>query len=443
MRRIPLTGMILLMLLYFSLSHQTASANGAEVVSFGVEEEIQRLVTEGDIPSLHVCVVSGDELNWVRGFGEQTSPDTVFLVGSIQKMFVAVSILQLYENDIIDLYDDINDYLPFAVRNPQHPNISVTIQMLLTHRAGLYSTMSPEFCYDWEGLHYPDYYSRSYYPSVVGISLGEFLYEVLDPDGQYYYASNWINEPGTEYSYSNTGYKILMYLLEVVSNKTIADYMQENIFGPLRMNNTGFYASDYVGHHAIPHSRLGTNTTNTALPIWNGTYMIRSTVSDMGHFMIALMNRCEFDGHKLLEPSTLDEMIANEYRYSGPNLRKELRWEGYGLGQDLFSHGVKGHGGSTVGFTANLYFNPDTKLGVVRLSNVNAILDPSSNEWSTIYEYTSQIVNLVMSDVGLLPLFGIAEVLPVMTFVCVLAVVGFACKRRRKARLVTEANNND
>ena len=108
-----------------------SNADGTEIVSSSIEEEVQRIVTESDIPSLHACIVSNDELNWVRGFGTQTSPDTVFLIGSIQKVLVAVSILQLHEKGEIDLDDDVNDYLAFSVRNPEYPNVSVSFRMLL------------------------------------------------------------------------------------------------------------------------------------------------------------------------------------------------------------------------------------------------------------------------------------------------------------------------
>ena len=95
-------------------------------------DEISGLVESGDIPSLHVCVVSGDK-KWVKGFGEQTDEDTVFLVGSIQKVFVAVSILQLYEEGLVGLDDDVNTYMPFSIRHLGYPDRPISIRMLLAH----------------------------------------------------------------------------------------------------------------------------------------------------------------------------------------------------------------------------------------------------------------------------------------------------------------------
>jgi CubicO group peptidase (beta-lactamase class C family) len=428
-----------------SLLVPLSSAAGTEIVSPHVEDEIQRIVTEGDFPSLHVCVVSHGEINWARGFGEQTNPDTVFLIGSIQKVLVAVSILQLYEDGTIDLDSDINDYLPISIRNPEFPNTSVTVRMLLSHQSGLDSTLRPEFCYDWEGLYYPEF-PRFYFPSVIGITLGEFLSECLMPSGSHYSSSNWLFQPGETYSYSNCGYKILMYLLETATSQSISEYMQENIFAPLRMNNTGFNATDYEGHHAIPYTHRVGDPTNVELPVWSGKYMVRSTVRDLGNLLITLMNEGEFDGYHLLQPDTVEMMSRKEPSLrSGINLLfKEKRWEGYGLGLETASHGLLGHGGSTIGFTAEFYFNPEKKIGFIRFSNVNAILDYRSDEWQQILGNTTEIRTLVMTNIGLLPPVDWLVVISGLTAVVViLNVIRIIRKSRSKSAASTSPILNE
>jgi CubicO group peptidase (beta-lactamase class C family) len=419
-----------------SISVSQPRAIGTQIVPSFIEEEIQRLVFDGEIPSLHLGVVSGSELIWVRGFGAQTSNDIVFLIGSIQKVLVAISVLQLYEKGRIDLDDDVNDYLPFTVRNPTFPNVSVTISMLLSHRSGLAQLLSHEFCYDWEGLYYPDF-DRPYYPNVIEISLGEFLSERLAPNGSYYSSGNWVFEPGTDWSYSNSGYKLLMFLLETVSNQTISEYMKKYIFEPLRMPNTGFNALDFTGHHAIPHTRVF--DSNIALPVWNGQYMMRSTVSDLGHLIITLMNEGQFEGFQLLQPETIVMMRERTHSHvSEIYLEKELRSEGYGLGLEAFSHGIFGHGGSTIGFTGLLYFNPIKKLGYIMLSNVNSILGGGSEEWQALARIRTEIRNLVMINVGLLPPFDFDDVFPwlssillIATVMMVIVYVGWYLRKRR------------
>ena len=246
-KRTGLIRFLVIVLLVNSLVLFCDAAN-AGIVSPSVEEDVGQLVTDGDIPSFHTCVVSGKEISWFRAYGEQTDPDTVFLIGSIQKVFTAISILQLYDVGSIGLDDDVNDYLPFSFRHPSYPDSNITIRMLLSHRSGLRSTLYSEFCFDWEGGYTPEYrpYVRGYYDSVIGIPLGEYLAMCLPTNGSLYSPSNWEFEPDTQYGYSNTGYKVLNYILELQTNRAIQEYMQENIFSPLRMNNTGFNASYYI-----------------------------------------------------------------------------------------------------------------------------------------------------------------------------------------------------
>ncbi|MHA2377802.1 MAG: serine hydrolase domain-containing protein [Candidatus Thorarchaeota archaeon] len=366
-----------------------SDAAGTGIVSPRTEEEIERIIIEGNIPSFHACVVSDDAISWVRGFGSQTDSDTTFLIGSIQKVLVAISTLQLHENGSIELDNDVSDYLPFEISNPSYPDVAITARMLLGHRTGLNTLLPHEFCYDWEGTYYPDYaYGREYYTPVINIPLGEFLNECLTPTGSYYSSSNWLYEPGTEYSYSNSGYKILMYLIETVSKQTISEYMQENIFSPLLMNNTGFNSSDFIGHHAFPHTRI--SGSNIELPIWDGQYMMRSTVRDLGHLMIALMKGGQFGDSQILQPETTDMMLERVSDFASENtVPSELRWEGYGLGLDIFSHGLFGHGGSSIGFRGLMYFNPAKMMGYVWLSNVNCILNYNSKDWYEIARNTT------------------------------------------------------
>jgi CubicO group peptidase (beta-lactamase class C family) len=411
---------IILILIITRFIFPIGNASETGIFSKNNEDEIYQLVTEEDIPSLHICIVTGNEIAWVKGYGDQINPDTVFLIGSIQKMFVAISILQLYENGKIELDDNVNEYINLNLEHPDYPNTPITIRMLLSHRSGLDSTLPSEFCYDWEGLNYPDY--RGYYnPDIIGIPLGEYLSLCISPSGSLYSRSNWLHEPGTLYGYSNNGYKVLMHILEKVSNQTISEYMQVNIFGPLRMNNTGFDASDFTEHHAIPHTRTRGNSTNKELPVWNGRYMLRSTVSDMGHLLIALMNEGRFDSHQILQRDTVALMFENNDSMS---LRSRLRsllpikdflWVGYGLGIEVRNNGILGHGGSTVGFTAECYLNPKTKIGYVRLSNVNAILDYTSNEWQDINKVTDKICTKVFLKIGLLPTVDIFLIMIIIT----------------------------
>ena len=382
-------------------------------------DEITGLVESGNIPSLHVCVVSGDE-KWVKGFGEQTNEDTVFLVGSIQKVFVAISILQLYDEGLVGLDDDVNIYMPFSIRHPEYPDTPITLRMLLSHRSGLDATLPSEFAYDW-GDDNPPEWTRSFSEDLVNITLEEWLELNLDEDGVLYSPSYWVREPGTGYSYSNNGYKILMCILERVTGQSIQDYMDENIFTPLQMDHTCFDSQEFMDEHAIPHTRKYGDDTNIPLPVWNGRYMLRSSASDMGNLMIALMNKGSFHGVQILKEETVELMSTNTRQsFFIREFIRKLETDGYGMGIQVCNHGLLGHGGSTVGFTGEFYLNPSKNMGFVRLSNVNAILDYTSEGWRDIGEVTDQIRTNVMRKMGLLPIVDYILLFPLAGSIVVL-----------------------
>lgn len=369
----------------------------------GLTDDISELVESGDIPSLHVCIVSGEE-KWVKGFGEQVDNDTVFLIGSIQKVFVAISILQLYDEGRIGLDDDVNTYIPFSIRHPDYPNKPITIRMLLSHRSGLYATLPSEFAYDW-GVDDPLEWTRSFPEDLVDITLEEWLMMNLDMNGRLFSSSHWVREPDTGYSYSNNGYKILMCILERMTGQSIQDYMDENIFTPLQMDHTGFDSHEFMDEQAIPHTRKYGDDTNIPLSVWSGRYMLKSSASDMGNLMIALMNDGVFDDYHILAEESVELMQTNtRSSFFLRDFIRKLKRDGYGLGIEVCNHDLMGHGGSTVGFTGEFYYCPSKGIGIVRLSNVNAILDYTSEGWRDISRVTDQIRNIVMRKTGLLPL---------------------------------------
>ncbi|MHA2299297.1 MAG: serine hydrolase domain-containing protein, partial [Candidatus Hodarchaeales archaeon] len=81
------------------------------------DDHIAQLMQKGHVPSLSACVVFDGELSWAKGYGEQPKTDLANDIGSITKTFTATALLQLYEQNVFDLDEDVNRYLPFELRN--------------------------------------------------------------------------------------------------------------------------------------------------------------------------------------------------------------------------------------------------------------------------------------------------------------------------------------
>jgi CubicO group peptidase (beta-lactamase class C family) len=350
-----------------------------------LDEKIQCLMTEGNVPSLVAGIVVNDSLVWSRGYGG-ASQDTVYLIASITKPFVATAVLQLYERNLIDLDDDANKYLPFTMRHPQYPNTPITIRMLLSHQSGLahYTNQYEGYVKDKKIL---DWLSTNCGLNKVRYdtlpSYAEFLEGYLTPNGQYYSPSAWTSsEPGTEFFYSSPGYDILGYIVERVTNQPFVDYLQENILNPLNMTSTVFSVSDTPDKQAIPHERVFgvLSKTNVELPLYDSNRIggggMRSTVPDLAQFLIAHMNQGQINGFQLLKPETVELMHKQTVSFSSQSL-----WAGYGLGwlhlsnvtyKYHYFHGAQGHGGENWGFRCHMWFVEKTEgaYGIILMTNL-------------------------------------------------------------------------
>lgn len=353
------------------------SSTEAEAICSILDEKIAEAVSSGNAPSIQVAVVHRNRLIWSRAFGENAGVDRIYMNGSVQKVFDAAAVLQLVEKGLIGLDADVGTYVPFEAQHPGFPNTPVTVRMMLAHRSGL-DALPHQFDWDTECVFSPRFRPdcRS---DLSGMSLEEYLMASLVPDGSNYDAGAWVFEPGRTYHYSVSTYPFLRYLIEQVTGQRFSDYMQQNIFAPLGMENSGFNAKEFAGRNAIPYTRI--DGENIELQVWNGNgYMMRTTAEDMARLMIVLMNNGCHEDFQLLQPRTIELMSQRTTRFKGL-LRKseDLHQTGHGLGLFLFRGGWLGYGGSTPGFQCLWRFNPSRQVGYVILTNVNAILGGGEN----------------------------------------------------------------
>ena len=296
-----------------------------------LDEKIQYVMQRGDIPSLAAGIVVNDELVWAKAYGADL--EAVYAIGSITKPITATAVLQLCEKGLLDLDTDINEYLPFDVRNPQYPDTSITVRMLLQHRSGLGRNINQHEQY-MDGIPLRDWAAKH-----VGVTydnappLKIFLKELVTPGGAYYTSDVWVDSPpGTGYTYSNLGYDLLGYLVEHITNTPFPVYVEQYIFDPLGMDQTGAHAD--FEENALPHERFyGLFSKNTvALPVYDRTCIgaggIKTTVSDLAQFLIAHMNKGEHpNGYQLLtaESTTLMHKQA-------VSVFNQFSMVGYGMG---------------------------------------------------------------------------------------------------------------
>lgn len=326
------------------------------------DDTMLEYMDNGHMPSLAVAIIKNDRMVWSKGYGYadtknkvEATNKTVYMLASISKTFAATAIMQLWEKGLFDLDDDINEYLPFSIRNPQYPDIPITFRMLLTHRSSIASRAVNIFTL-FSLLQIP--YDN----------LGEYL----SPGGRLYSPKNW-NEyaPGERQSYSCAAYELLGYLVEQLTNLTYPEYCTKNIFEPLGMRNTSYHPSDFTKEQlAIQYIYL----VRRYIPLpefEDRNYAsggLRSNLEDLSHYLIAFMNGGTYNGEKILNNDTINLIFTEQY----PN----EHFIGYGLGWQIFSghNGSEnnlriGHNGGMPGSQTYMFYHVSEDAGIIIFSN--------------------------------------------------------------------------
>ncbi len=302
--------------------------------------------------------------------GRPVRPDTLFRLWSVTKAITTVAALTLYERGLFTLDQDISEFLP-AFRATQvyaggdgdtmqlvDKERPITVRQLLTHSAGMASISStgPE-------ATPPERLTQQAIEKVVA-SRGT-LETLADALAGVPLAA----QPNTIWRYSQS-FEVVARLVEVISGQSFAAYLQQTIFEPLRMTDTGYivgadrldrYSAFYAPVDVGPERKGGLKLIEAPdrsinyipdgrLPekIWTpGGHGLVSTPVDVMRFATMLLQRGELDGARVLAPSTVDLMAANHlppallpYQFSGG---QPFYGYGHGLGVHvLMDRGLAG-----------------------------------------------------------------------------------------------------
>ncbi|NII26468.1 serine hydrolase [Pseudoflavitalea sp. X16] len=291
-----------------------------------------------------VLVVENGKVIFKKGYGLANmewnipnTPDTKFRLGSLTKQFTAMLIMQLVEQGKLKLEGKITDYL---TDYPKAAGDKITIHHLLTHTSGIPNyTNLPAF----------KTFNRNRYKPA------DFLKQFSDLPLEF--------EPGSAFAYSNSGYFLLGAIIEKVTGKTYEKVLQENIFTPLQMNNTGYdMFFKILPKRATGYDRWNLEYENApyldmSIPYAAGS--LYSTVEDLALWDQALYS------DKLLSASSKAIMLTpykSDYAYGWGVYKTQIA-------QLKDSVEAMGHQGGINGFNTSLIRIPKNKHLVVLLNN--------------------------------------------------------------------------
>ncbi|UCC78825.1 MAG: serine hydrolase [Candidatus Zixiibacteriota bacterium] len=317
------------------------------------------------VPGIAACIVKDDSIDWTGSYGYANIEDsihvadsTLFYLASISKTFVGVAMMKLWEDSLFALDDDINDYLPFSVRNPAHPSIPITFRMLMVHTSGISN--------NWDII-----YPLITWGADSPIPMGVFLEEFLTPGGMYYEPQNYNSwAPGTQHAYSNIGAALGGYLVKVINPDSLPfdQYCNNYIFDSLGMDETAWFLSGLdTNNIAIPYSWSGSQFVrypHSGIPYYPAAQLRTSSVQLARH-LIATMQYGQIEGVRILDSASVDLMTTVQYPGISPNCG--LFWFYLYWGDRM----VWGHSGGWWGALTAMYYYPEENNGVVYLSNAD------------------------------------------------------------------------
>ncbi len=351
---IIMAALLSLIIFYLSVIQAEAAIDHQPVEDFTgyLEQRVPALMKDYKIPGLAIVLIHDYEIVWLKAYGyadldeeRLMTTDTYCRVQSISKSVTAWGVMKLAEKDLIDLDQPATNYLhSWEFPDKTYPPEEITIRRLLSMNAGL-----PLGTVD-----------VIYSPEDNIPSLRDRLTE----------EAFLIKEPGSGFYYSNVSFNLLELLIEDVSSRDFAEFMESEILKPLGMNQ-----STYTWQNTLyPPVPTGYDLNGKPIPVYvypeKGSGGLFASVEDVASFAIAGMKENNSIKQGVLKPETIKQLYNPEVEIIG---FYSLAFDAYGLGHfiEILPDGnfTVSHGGQGSGIMTHFQSFPDSGEGIVILTN--------------------------------------------------------------------------
>lgn len=420
--------------------------------------ELASVVNDPQRPlaSLSVLAIKRGEVVYQNQFGHRyidnlnpaknlrANADTLYRIASISKLVTTIGVMRLVEAGTLSLDADVSQYLDWSLRNPHFPDTPITLRQMLTHT----SSLRDDGGYYWE------------YTTPIR--------DVLAPDGRLYgKGAMWAKNaaPGQYFQYANLPWGVIGTVMERATGERFDRLMQRLVLAPLELRG-GFHPADFSPRDLTDTATLYRKRTEiNGREVWDASpgagpwtaqvddyrieapvprakadYVIgsngtafgpqgacRLSAAGLAKLMRLLMGSGVVDGVRLLNPETVAQMLATQWRFdaSRPNGGTsefgdaQQLFNEWGLGNQHFldvigrARGDRlvegggftgvGHLGDAWGLTSAFVFDPKTNNGVIFLvGGVGANPERSRGNYSAFYRYEERILTaLIRYGLGL------------------------------------------
>jgi D-alanyl-D-alanine-carboxypeptidase/D-alanyl-D-alanine-endopeptidase len=276
--------------------------------------------------------------------GAPVDERTVYEIGSVTKVFTALSLADMVVKGEAGLDDPVQRYLPDSVVVPRRDSLQITLRLLSAQRSGL-PRLPGNFAPANPANPYADYDAGRLYAFLNGYTL--------------------TRNPGARYEYSNLGVGLLGLALSRRNGASYERMVAQRVIGPLGLTSTGVTLTPDMRSRLAHGHQDQSEKPNWEFDALAGAGALRSTAADLARFLGAAMGlvRTPLDSaFRLTEAVQAD---------AGPTMRIGLGW--HFIGGDTAT--IIWHNGGTGGYHSFIGFDPRRRVGVVVLSNSSQSID--------------------------------------------------------------------
>ena len=347
----------------------------------GLDAFIEQAMKDYGVPGASVVVVKDNDVIYLKGFGVRktvsnlkVNENTLFQLASVTKTFTAASVGIAVDRGNMEFDEQVINILPnFALHDP-YPTRYTTSRDLLSHRTGL-----PAFTGDLF--------------DHLGYSREEVVRRIrfIEP------ACSFRDEA----NYSNLGFFLAGETAANATGSTWENLVRTSLLSPLGMNRSGFTDSiDSQPNAAFPHAVIEGETRVVPYNkqgVLTPAGAMTSTASDMGHYMIMLLDQGKYLGRQILSPETVAEMftpaMVDAPGFSElPPISAESGFS-YGLAWGIYhwkNHKILEKGGALDGMRSITVLVPELKLGITVLANMNLTVLPEAVRAYVLEQYLGE-----------------------------------------------------
>jgi len=339
---------------YPPIKPKTISLNDYSYAIDYAEYKVKEIMKKNDLPGISVALIDDQDIIMQNSYGYAnleenilTTPETVYRMGSVAKVFTAIEIMRLYNEGLVDLDAPITDYIPdFSIKSRFQDNTSITIRSLLTHRSGIPRNGNLPYWFFDSGTNI--------LRDLVGSLRNSYL----------------AFPTGYRFKYSNVAYNILGRIIELLRPNVFPYYMRDDLLREIGMNQSSFLAVDVSPSDAIAvgyYNEKGENhpiELSDIISLASGN--LYSSLQDMAEFV-----RFVFRGGK----TGSTQIIANETLQMMFEEHPSTPWDTQTMGLGWFTGKLKNsekvvyHSGDGDGAHSLVVLLPERKLGVVLIGN--------------------------------------------------------------------------